>query len=43
MHQVEMLVLEDQVVDWLLERARVNEQPSTFKQVMNFGAEGSET
>lgn len=43
MHQVEMLVLEDQVVDWLLARARVNEQPSTFKAVMNFGAEGADT
>lgn len=39
MHQVEMLVLEDQVVDWLLERAKLNEQPATFKQVMNFGAQ----
>ncbi len=43
MRQVEALVLEDQVVDWLLARARVNDQPSTFKQVMNFGAEGAQT
>jgi len=41
MRQVEALVLEEQVVDWLLARARINEQPSTFKQVMNFGAEGA--
>ena len=39
MHQVEMLVLEDQVVDWLVTRANVTERPQTFKQVMNFGAE----
>lgn len=39
MHQVEMLVLEDQVVDWLVTRAKVTDRPQTFKQVMNFGAE----
>jgi len=39
MHQVEMLVLEDQVVDWLLSRAQVTDEPSTFKQVMNFGSQ----
>lgn len=39
MRQVEMLVLEDQVVDWLLARAKLNEQPATFKQVMNFGTQ----
>jgi trigger factor len=39
MHQVEMLVLEDQVVDWLLSRAKINDLPSTFKTVMNFGAQ----
>ncbi|HKU16418.1 MAG TPA: trigger factor [Steroidobacteraceae bacterium] len=36
--QMEAAVLEDQVVDWLLERARVTEKPSTFKEIMNFGA-----
>lgn len=41
MRQVEMLVLEDQVVDWLLARAKLNEQPATFKQVMNFGTQES--
>jgi trigger factor len=35
---VESLVLEDQVVDHLLEKARVTDQPSTFKELMNFGA-----
>lgn len=37
MQQVEMLVLEDQVVDWLLGRVKVTEQPTSFKAVMNFG------
>jgi len=36
--QVEASVLEDQVVDWLVERAKVTEQPGTFKELMNFGA-----
>jgi trigger factor len=36
--QIESSVLEDQVADWLLERAKVTEQPATFKEVMNFGA-----
>ena len=38
MRQVEGMVLEDQVVDYLLERATVTDQPSTFKELMNFGA-----
>jgi trigger factor len=37
MRQVENLVLEDQVVDYLLERAKVTDQAATFKEVMNFG------
>lgn len=36
--QLESAVLEDQVADWLLERAKVTEQPTNFKEVMNFGA-----
>jgi trigger factor len=36
MRQVESLALEDQVVDWILEHAKVHERPSTFKEVMNF-------
>jgi trigger factor len=36
--QMEAAVLEDQVVDWVLERARISERPSTFKELMNFGA-----
>ena len=35
MRQVENLVLEDQVVDYLLERARLSDQKTTFKEVMN--------
>ena len=35
---VESMVLEDQVVDHLLERALVTDQPATFKELMNFGA-----
>ena len=35
--QIENLVLEEQVIEWLLEKARVNEQPMSFKEVMNFG------
>lgn len=36
--QMETAVVEDQVVDWVVERARVSDQPSTFKELMNFGA-----
>jgi trigger factor len=36
MRQVESLALEDQVVDWILAHAEVREQPSTFKELMNF-------
>jgi trigger factor len=38
MRQVESLALEDQVVDWVLDHAKVEEKPLTFKEVMNFGA-----
>lgn len=36
--QMEAGVLEDQVVDWLVERAKVTDKPSSFKELMNFGA-----
>ena len=36
--QMEASVLEDQVVAWLLERARIIDRPSSFKELMNFGA-----
>ena len=32
---VRALVFEDQVVEWVLERARVSERPSTFAEIMN--------
>jgi trigger factor len=37
MHHIEGLVLEDQAVDWLLERAKLTDRPTTFKELMNFG------
>jgi trigger factor len=36
MRQVESLALEDQVVDWILDHAKVHETVSTFKELMNF-------
>ena len=39
MRQLQMMVLEDQVVDHIVGAARVTEQPATFKDIMNFGAE----
>jgi trigger factor len=46
MQQVEAMALEEQVVDRLLDRAEVNEQPTTFGALMNFNvgadAEGEE-
>ena len=38
MRQIENLVLEDQVVDHLLAKAKVTDQKTSFKDVMNFGA-----
>ena len=35
MSQVETAVLEEQVVDWLLERANVTEKPTKFSELMN--------
>ena len=36
MRQVESLALEDQVVDWILDHAQVQNRASTFKELMNF-------
>ena len=36
--QMEAAVLEDQVIDWLTQRAQVADKPSSFKEIMNFGA-----
>ena len=35
--EIESLVVEDQVVDWILERARVTEEPASFDRIMNPG------
>jgi trigger factor len=35
--QIENLVLEEQVIEWMLERATVSDQAMTFKELMNFG------
>jgi len=37
MRQVESLVLEEQVIDYLLERAETKDRPMSFKDLMNFG------
>jgi trigger factor len=37
MRQIESAVLEDQVVDWVLERARVTERPLSFSELTGFG------
>lgn len=36
--QIENLVLEEQVIEWLLERAKVTDQTMSFKELMNFGS-----
>lgn len=36
--QIESAVLEDQAVDWLLGHVRIVDEPTTFKELMNFGA-----
>jgi len=36
--QLESTLLEDQAVEWLLGKVKVIEQPSSFKELMNFGA-----
>jgi trigger factor len=46
MRQVESVVLEDQVVDWIVDHARVTDKPMTFKDLTGFGqniAQNSET
>jgi trigger factor len=37
MRQIEASVLEDQVIDWILERAKVSERPSSFSELTGFG------
>ncbi|MCP5152023.1 MAG: trigger factor [Ectothiorhodospiraceae bacterium] len=35
--EIESVVLEDQVIDWVVERMKVTEQPSSFDAIMNPG------
>ncbi len=35
--QIESAVLEDQAIDWVLERARVTERPASFRELTGFG------
>jgi trigger factor len=37
MRQVESVVLEDQIVDWIVDHARVTDKPMTFKDLTGFG------
>lgn len=38
MRQLQMMVIEDQAVDYVLSKAVITDQPATFRDVMNFGA-----
>ena len=40
MRGIESGALEEQVIDWVLSRARVTEKPSTFKEMTGFGQAG---
>ncbi len=35
--QIESMVLEEQVIDWLISQAEITEKPTTFGKLMNFG------
>jgi len=37
MRQIESSVLEEQLVDWIVERAKVTDKPSSFKELTRFG------
>ena len=37
MRQIESAVLEDQVVDWVVGRAKITDKPSTFSELTGFG------
>ena len=39
--QLQMSVLEDQAVDWVVKAAKVADQPGSFKDIMNFGADAA--
>ena len=36
-----LALLEDQAFDWIVAAAKVTDQPGTFKDIMNFGAESA--
>ncbi len=40
LRQLETLVLEDQAVDWLLEKVAVTDKPTTFQELMHFHEHG---
>jgi trigger factor len=40
MRQLESVVLEDQVVEWVVGHARVTDKPMTFKELTGFGLDG---
>lgn len=42
MQNLESIVLEDQVVDWVVEQGKVTDKPTTFQDVMNPNKESSE-
>jgi trigger factor len=35
---IEGTILEDQAVDWMLTQMKVVDKPTSFKEIMNFGA-----
>jgi trigger factor len=37
MRQIESAALEDQLIDWVVERARVTNKPATFSELTGFG------
>jgi trigger factor len=39
--QLQMSVLEDQAVEWVVQAAQVTDQPGSFKDIMNFGADAA--
>jgi trigger factor len=36
--EVQMMVVEDMVVEWITDKIKVEEKPSTFSEVMNSNA-----
>jgi trigger factor len=39
--QLQVSVLEDQAVDWVVNAAQVTDQPGSFRDIMNFGADAA--